>query len=515
MARIPLTAVTLAAGAVLLARGPRSATSTPSWPSWVKPNLPYVDPCMGKAESSCGVKGGGDCAWVTEFSPMCVNQNWAGVQPPPRWDAVEKPLVSMFFEFFAGVHLSEGSYQRFYYNTDVTMCAELCLASAGGGLNTETFAAPVFGVPQPDYVFVRCLSFDFFPFEEPVESAPYYESPETGVCVLNSNYRENARLRNVDQGLTDSELFASSFYEYRPFSALEGYYEVRDTRGAGIAAMLNYNQGGSLGDSVRAWGGSRWGSAALSVPVPMDDDITCVKGVSVSGGGGGGASSMFTVGFTPVREDSKCPGLVTKAEAEAMCQWAGGALCPNQQSLNATKNIKLGCSFDGYPMWTQADVPGPGNAYRFPRCCGQYEIPVNCGYYVEAAAKRCASFLTDTACLWGGSGTARQLTLGFGHALPLVREHCVAAAQAGASCSALLIQTWTPRDQCIWCPTWGSAAGGGQGVCRPAGMFGICPNSESTFTDVFQLTVRNQCTANEICALVDVFPDLAAVLGTS
>ena len=89
-------------------------------------------------------------------------------------------MAKRFFEYSNGVHLSEGTAQKIYYNTDHEECGELCIGSALMPRN------------------VRCLSFDFYEF--PTFDLPDEQpKPNRGICVLNDNSNEAARLRNVDQ----------------------------------------------------------------------------------------------------------------------------------------------------------------------------------------------------------------------------------------------------------------------------------------------------------------------------
>ena len=53
----------------------------------------------------------------------------------------------------------------------------------------------------------RCLSFDFYPFEYPNASSPLLEGFERGICTLNSQSADTARLRNEDEGFTQAEWY--------------------------------------------------------------------------------------------------------------------------------------------------------------------------------------------------------------------------------------------------------------------------------------------------------------------
>ena len=129
-----------------------------------------------------------------------------------------------------------------------------------------TLGKPLTSFPQ--------LSFDFYPFEDPKPTEPWLETALTGVCVINSENRDSARLRNSDLGYSDASLFYRAHFSYLPFSDAEGYYELRDPRGNQLSTMLDYP---SLNSSVPAtfvsWGGSRWGMYTLVAPVPQSQNI--------------------------------------------------------------------------------------------------------------------------------------------------------------------------------------------------------------------------------------------------
>jgi len=243
--------IAVAAVAAALVRA-SSVVTSPPWPSWKKASAPFIDICYGSTlfhertapartnprrpalvrtgpMSVCGKPKTplANCSWITSQSPNCYNPDYLQVAPPDFWNLVPTSFTSKFFDFQAGIHLSEGIHQRFYYNADVDTCARYCVQSSGGLLNDTTYGAPIFGSPNLSLKYVRCLSFDFFPFETPNSALPYNESSTLGTCVLNSGNKDVARLRNVDQSFTDAELFAFSYYQERPFSNLEGYYEVR------------------------------------------------------------------------------------------------------------------------------------------------------------------------------------------------------------------------------------------------------------------------------------------------
>jgi hypothetical protein len=92
-------------------------------------------------------------------------------------------ISSKFFVFNAGVHLSEGTFQKIFNNLTPDECAAECLKSAG---------------QCPDNI--RCLSFDFYPYENPKLGPPWMETGDSGVCVLNTENKDSARLRNSDLG---------------------------------------------------------------------------------------------------------------------------------------------------------------------------------------------------------------------------------------------------------------------------------------------------------------------------
>jgi len=282
----------------------------------------------------------------------------------------------------------------------------------------------------------------------------------------------------------------------------QGYYEVRDSRGGGIADLLDYNNDNPLGDVIQVWGRSRWGATVLSVPSLLKD-LTCPSN------GGPSTLDLFEIGFTPIGEDQHCTGLATKDEAQALCAATGANLCATQATVANTRNVKLGCGYDQYPIWSAADA---NVGLKYPRCCGSYEIPIDCSTYLPSNIETCTSYTKADTCLWAASGTAHQKTLGFGHAMPVLRTHCTNAIAAGReNCANLLIQTWTNRDTCIWCPLQGQDTGGGSGQCRPGNDYGICSNSDTTMQNIFSLKVVGTCGSGAACSLLNAMPSLSPV----
>src|SRR5690606_35565295 len=113
----------------------------------------------------------------------------------------------------------------------------------------------------------RCLSFDFYPFELPMELPPHSESMTRGICSLNAETRATARLRPEDSAYTDAELFYISQPLLRPFSRLDGYYEVRDQRGTGMASVLDFGSDVfASAETPPAWGQSRNGITYIQQP---------------------------------------------------------------------------------------------------------------------------------------------------------------------------------------------------------------------------------------------------------
>ena len=165
------------------------------------PNIPpFMDQCVGTKKLVCqSVRDG--CFWTETGAPDCYEKKYFQMTPLRVPDPLD--IVIRFFEFSYGVHLSEGTNQQTYVLHSVTECAKLCLTSTGTS-------------------GVRCLSFDYYPHEYPRPEAPFFETVESGICVLNSENKDTARLRNSDMGWTDSELYYTSHFTRRPFSGLEG-----------------------------------------------------------------------------------------------------------------------------------------------------------------------------------------------------------------------------------------------------------------------------------------------------
>lgn len=314
------------------------------------PNAPYIDVCSGATQTSCAKTAG--CSWFQTNAPWCYDTLYQQ-QYAPKGYYEESDFVKKFFTFSFGTHLSEGSTTQIHYNLNVTECAAACLGSASTKGATYT---------------TRCLSFDFYPFEDPWYQPPYNEVLENGMCVLNTANRNTARLRNEDQGFTDAELFYKySHYTSRPFSNLGGYYEIRDPRGGQVSEMLDYG-GSSLDVTTQiVWGGSRWGITHLRIPPPIDTSYACQgpNALDAAAGDGSGPPPQFYGGYTPVDTDQRCPGMVKYGDAAALCNSTGGFLCATQAEVLKLDGSKLGCSLDGFPMWAAADVPTSPSQTKF------------------------------------------------------------------------------------------------------------------------------------------------------
>ena len=326
-------------------------------------------------------------------------------------------------------------------------------------------------------------------------------------------------------GWTDAELYYGlSHFTKRPFSNLDGYYEVRDPRGGAIAQMLNYILTIDFAPSI-IWGGSRWGISHLSVPSPISNTYSC-KGPSVAKSGrrmeaanesayydddgeptgapiGPESSPVFFGGYTPVGISQRCTGLLSKSAAQALCESTGGSLCASQEILTELNGRKLGCSLDGWPMWAASDVDN--GQTKFVRCCAAYGLVNNCAKYTSANTATCVSYTTFDECVAKGSGSAKQITEGFGHYLGLFRENC---AKGTGTCKGM-VQTWTPRDNCVWCLEPDSQLG----MCRPGGDYGICPTAPAQQQALFSLAVQSYCGPPAICELTYTYPDLGVLLG--
>jgi hypothetical protein len=464
-------------------------TIQPTLSRW--PNAPFYDTCNGLPQSQCIKQS--FCSWFETSAPWCYDTLFQ-TKMPPKGVHPPSDFVKKFFIFSFGSHLSEGSNNQVHYNLNVTECAIQCLRAASA---TADSTSPT-----------RCLSFDFYPFEDPIRDSPYFERPEAGVCILNTANKDTARLRNEDQGLTDAELFYRlSHYTKRPFSNSDGYYEIRDPRGGEVAKMLDY-----LGSSLDfapsiVWGGSRWGISHLSLPTPIDTTYSCdgPRVVQTSSDNGGGptppANPVFFGGYTPVDQDQHCAGKMSKNDAQALCQSTGGYLCATQDVLNQLEGHKLGCSLDGYPIWSAADAPNQAN--KFVRCCATYGVVDSCSKFLAPNIKKCKSYKTFSDCINKGSGTAKQVQFGFGHLLTAFREVC----RTQGVCKGMMMD-WHPRDDCVWCLKPGT----GKGECLPGADYGICETSEPEAKALFALTVKAKCGPPAICLLTNSYPWLGTSL---
>jgi len=429
------------------------------------PNLPY-------------------CGWFTFAIPWCYDKSYVQVTPLTTENLLGD-TAKRFFNYNFGVHLGEGTSQRIIYNVDHIACAEMCLTSASGPAQ------------------VRCLSFDFYAF-------PYLRTPEeiegNGVCVLNTDNSDTGRLRNVDEGYTDEELYAlpsdAGHFRHRsdPFT---GYYEVRDPRGGSIASQLDYPGDADDLNAITVWAGSRWGVAHYQLDYVPPQGYTCnlnTGGVSYNESYVPPTPLTFTAGYTPVLRNQHCPGLVAKADAAALCASTGGFLCPNQATVRLLNGRKLGCSYDGFPMWAASDSPNNPNQ-KFVRCCAAYKDVDNCdALYSQSNLDFCSQFTTFHNCVTYGSGYQRQFSLGFGVRLQQYRNDCANYGQ----CTNVVKQDYAWRDRCVWC----LEPGVGGGYCRAGNQLGVCASSDTASQVRFAANVANTCGAEATCRVVAEYPDL-------
>lgn len=439
----------------------------------------------------------------------CYDKRYIQVKPIPSLYPQED-MAKRFFEYNNGVHLSEGTAQKIYYNTNHEECGDLCIKSTLQPLN------------------VRCLSFDFYEFPSfdlPAEQPP----PNRGICVLNSGNKDDARLRNVDQGYTDEELFSdpsiAGHYRFR-LSNFGGHYNVRNPRGGQLADQLDYpvTSPNDL-NKIYVWGGSRWGIAHLppwengTVTVTPSSRQALARQVNCSlvardtpPSWDNTTQLTYYGGYTPVNNNQKCVGLLTKQDAANACLNSGGQLCPNQQVVKSLEGRKIGCSYDGDPVWSAADVPISLNQTKFVRCCAKYSYPNFCAaQYSQSNINFCSQFKTFHQCQYQGTGYNRQSNWGFGRLLKSYRNACIGSNYNPNQCMKTMVQDWAPRDQCIWCLEPGT----GQGECRAGSDFGVCKSSNAITKNRFAEIANVMCGKEATCRLSKAYPDMACfLLGT-
>jgi hypothetical protein len=460
------------------------------------PNIPpLTDQCTGTPSTKqCKKKLNHTCVWSNAQAPDCFEATWLA-QTPSANVTTDVNLALKFFAFSYGVHLSEGTNQQWWFVDSVDECAGQCLSSVKNVLQGGGGGG------------VRCLSFDFYPIESPQAQAPYLETVNSGICVLNTENKDTARLRNEDMGLTDAELLYTSHFTYRPFSALDGYYELRNPRGGELNLMLDFS-GSAQFATNNLWPMSRWGILHLVVPQPKSTATQCGSvhntepdtgpimpgGTEITSAGAVGAASgddVFEGVFTPVDLKQHCPGWMSKPNAVALCSQTGAGLCSTSALKLAAAN-KLGCGIDTFPIWDAASTPKP-NELRFVRCCVQYTVVPTCQMYQQSQLDYCSTFKTASECVLGASGSALQSTLGFGNLMARLRAQCASTQK----CRGLL-KDWVVRDSCLWCLAPGQQSEGGDGTCRAGNDFGICPTS---LDDIAKLWVGCSWTRQRLTAL--------------
>lgn len=212
------------------------------WPPWEPLRPPFFDAnCLGKPFDVCTAS---ECQWRTQQTPACWSKLYSsvGYLHQPKLNSVR---ILFQYQNFYLLKALDFIYQKEASLAIITIPmlknAARCLRAALG-FPTDSEAALLTPTPPGAIKFParRCLSFDFYPFEDPLEFPPFNEARDRGMCVLNTETKDTARARNEDMGFTDAELFYRSHFSKRPFSSLSGYYEVRDSRGGMIADMLDY-----------------------------------------------------------------------------------------------------------------------------------------------------------------------------------------------------------------------------------------------------------------------------------
>jgi hypothetical protein len=470
-----------------------------NWPPFI-PTGPYFDTeCFGRSQDLC-TSGGPNCKWYTFQDPACYDRRFVSVGPAPIQKDRPIPYSVKFFSFSFGVHLVEGTFNKIFYNTNVEECAIECLKSAGDTI-----------------LNLRCLSFDFYPFEVPMTEKPHDESLDRGVCMLNSETGDTARLRNEDQGFTPAELYYKSHHTSRPFSPLDGHYAVRNPRGDSLATMLEYigpDSFSALGLQT-PWGGSRWGifHPISGLPQPITPVLECTVPSSDRP-----PLPTFSGGFTPVDDDQHCPGVMLKEEARKLCIMRGGDLCVDYSKATELNGRKLGCSYDNTMIWNDA-IKDSGQKL-FPRCCATYVMPISpvpdggCAAFSPQRISYCSQFKAVTDCAVQGANIDRRNFYGFGRLLDTYRSTCKQISNTGgATCRHLLVsKQWEMQTDCIWCVAPGDDLNGGNGECRAGGSYGICHSARETQKQVFGVQARSVCSDVENCFLVQKYPDLVPYL---
>jgi hypothetical protein len=194
--------------------------------------------------------------------------------------------------------------------------------------------------------------------------------------------------------------------------------------------------------------------------------------------------------------------MLSKDDTQKLCASAGGRLCTAAE-IQGLQGRKLGCSLDAYAVWSSEDRPV---GLKFARCCGDYEMSVECAAYVAGPR---VSFCTNQRVLWDcmfkGSGTSQQIDKGFGRLLDSFRKRC-ASGEFGSSCQGALMRPWYFREKCLWCPKLSSSDNDGD--CRPGSDYGICPFAPDSAKRLFGVNLVAVCGNAAACGLRRMFPDI-------
>lgn len=427
------------------------------------------------------------------------------------------------FVFHKGVHLSDGATQYMIYNVDVLKCAHSCRDSfdrlhASGheesilvdnnkpiSASTNRRLDHAMGVIQS-----RCLSFDFYPFESPIDSLG--EACDKGICILHgeNSLSEGVRLKREDEGFTDAEMIYSTHFSRQ---SLGGFFEIRNLYDDNMALMKRFFPWMDT-HKMEIWGRSRINAMKVSenkVKNTINDINGLCKMYEENKNKENNKlfttdqeyASNYTVAFVPVGEYGECPGLSSKQGAEILCREASGRLC-SKKEFSTIMHHPLGCGYEGYDTWTldgessQNENEADSELPLYPRCCADvrsYAPPHKnlCEPYQDKeVVSHCSRLVTQEQCSKFGSGTVNHFIYGEGGLLNHIRGNCKTGE--GPCEGPVQIQPhfshWHIRDTCTWCEQ--------SFKCLPGGHPGICNSNKESHFDFIEL-IKHECGWDILC----------------
>lgn len=378
-------------------------------------------------------------------------KNFATSSPTPSKEICPNheryTFVDKLFNKHEGMHLQEANQIiGTFYKQTVQECAERCLVS-------------------PIYTGKRCLSFDFYP----------YNDCDSGICVLNQNTFDTAYLRFNDQGITDIDILRDFFesvagMEIATDAMHNAYFEAKNHKATNYLGSQGYF---TRDEFKHLWPGSRWGCG--KTVFQTSDELS------------------FKCGFTPVDNTGNCPPRMNYINAVMLCVNRGGRLCADKEELEFTRDS--GCGFDDLKNWEKATWhAGYTDGFsdlKLVRCCSDYTYNAYCPTIEQI--QTCSKISKKPKCRVTGFeiGLGRNIDkINDGYWTDNTGQHIIP----------------DPKYGCLWCGVHNT------GTCYPGNVAGICPSSNSEQREMWK-SILNNCKdepnwENTEALLYETYPEL-------